>query len=299
MRVALTGATGQIGHRIAIGLLAQGHAVVALGRRPSTLAGVEHRPHDLDGPVPDLSGMDALVHAAFSHVPGKYRGGEGDDPDGFVRRNLDGTRRLFAAAQALERVIFLSSRAVYGAYPAGTALTEDLPPLPDTLYGMVKVEAETALRALEGPVTVSLRATGVFGPAPPGQRHKWDDLFARFRAGQMPAPRIGTEVHGDDLADAVHLALTAAPERCAGGVFNLSDVVLDRRDLLRTYAGLTGIDGPLPPASDPATVSAMAPDRLRALGWRPGGLAAFPARLSEMIRGENPGHGVSATTSIT
>lgn len=283
MRIALTGATGRVGHWIARGLVDNGHHVVAVGRRPATLAGAGHLAHDLNGAAPDLTGFDALVHAAFSHVPGKYRGGEGDDPDGFRHRNLDGTLRLFEAARSLERIVLLSSRAVYGAYPPGTPLTEDMPPLPDTLYGLVKHEAEIALSRASGPVTISLRATGVYGPAPPGQPHKWQTLFDAFAGGQTIDPRIGTEVHATDLADAVQLVLTAPRDACGAGILNVSDFALDRRDLLQCYSRITGRTGRLPPKADASRVSAMATDRLRALGWRPGGRAAFSARLEGMI----------------
>ncbi len=182
----------------------------------------------------------------------------------------------------VERIVFLSSRAVYGAYPPGTLLREDMPPLPDTLYGEVKRKAEIALSDIGGPVRVSLRATGVFAPAPPGQSHKWQDLFERFGAGEELAPRIGTELHANDLAEAVHLVLTSSPEACRAGLFNVSDFALDRRDLLCSYAELSGVKGTLPPLADAGSVSEMATDRLRALGWRPGGRPAFQARLAEM-----------------
>jgi nucleoside-diphosphate-sugar epimerase len=267
---------------MAKGLLAHGHDVIALGRRPAAIAGIGHRPWDLEAPPPDLVGMDALVHAAFSHVPGRYRGGEGNDPNGFVRRNLDGTLRLFDAAATVGRIVFLSSRAVYGGYAPGTRLRENMQPLPDTLYGEVKHKAEQALSNLDGPVRVSLRATGVFGPAPQGQNHKWQELFAQFAKGDTLEPRIGTEVHAQDLARAVNLVLTADPGDCSAGLFNVSDFALDRHDLLRSYAELTGTRGQLPPPADASSVSEMSTTRLRALGWRPGGQSAFPARLAEM-----------------
>jgi nucleoside-diphosphate-sugar epimerase len=70
---------------------------VALGRRP-TLHGGEHRPWRLGEPAP-LAGCEALVHCAFAHVPGRYRGGEGEDPEGFLRLNLEGTLRLWDEAR--------------------------------------------------------------------------------------------------------------------------------------------------------------------------------------------------------
>src|SRR5581483_10024594 len=117
-----------------------------------------------------------FVHAAFSHVAGKYRGGEGEDPEGFRRLNLNGTVKLFETARkaGMRRCIFLSSRAVYGDGISGEELTEAIKPMPNTLYGEVKRDAEHALFSLSAPgfITASLRATGVYGDLRP---NKWDD----------------------------------------------------------------------------------------------------------------------------
>jgi nucleoside-diphosphate-sugar epimerase len=259
MRIALTGATGLVGYPIARHLAAQGHAVVTLGRRP--LPGLAHHPWAL-GQSPNLRGVDALIHVAFSHVPGRYRGGEGEDPAGFARANLDGTLRLWEAAEGLYSV-FLSSRAVYGAYPPGTVLDEEMPPKPDTLYGEVKLAAEQALSH-----GVSLRITGVYGAHVPGRSHKWSELFAARREGREIAPRIGTEVHVEDVAQAIDLVLNQRP---GARVLNVSDLVLDRHDLIRAFDQVAGTDGPLPAACDPGKVSVMRTNKLRALGWAPQG----------------------------
>jgi nucleoside-diphosphate-sugar epimerase len=284
MRIAVTGATGFVGHHTVAHLLAAGHDVLTVGRRPSLHAAAGFAPFDLDDPAPDLRGRDVLVHAALSHVPGRYRGGEGDAPEAFLRRNLAGTLRLFETArdQAVRRILFLSSRAVYGNYPPGTSLHEDLAPRPDTLYGEVKRLAEEALVRLAAPdlAVASLRATGVYGPPVPGLEHKWARLLDDFVQGRPVAPRASTEVHAGDLAEAIHLLAAAEPIMLSPMVFNVSDFVLDRHDLLAQYAKLTGIDVPLPARSDGGTVSVMTTDRLHRLGWRPRG----PSRLRETLQ---------------
>ncbi|MGC9418097.1 MAG: NAD-dependent epimerase/dehydratase family protein [Rhodovulum sp.] len=289
MSLAVTGATGLVGRFFVEEALARGEPVTVLTRQPPApgfFSGpVRHLPYAL-GDRPDLSGQAAVIHCAFSHLPGRYRGGEGDDPEGFVRANLAGSVALFEAAReaGVGQVLFLSSRAVYGAYPPGTALREEMPPRPDTLYGEVKARAEDALFGLatEGFVTVALRATGVYGPAGPGQRHKWAGLFEDFRAGRPVAPRRGTEVHGADIAAAVRLLRQAPANAVSGRAVNLSDILLDRRDLLALVAEAAGIGHPLPPASD-RPVSAMRTDRARALGWRPGGMARLRATLPDLL----------------
>lgn len=269
MKIALTGATGLVGRFISAGLGDVGHQVVTLGRKGADI------PFDLDGTPPALSGFDGLVHAGFAHVPGRYRGGEGDDPTGFVARNRDGSIRLFqqAVSDGVARIVFLSSRAVYGDYPPGTELTETLPPRPDTLYGQVKWDAEQALRNTPG--GVSLRATGVYGP---GAGHKWEGLFADFRAGRSIAPRVATEVHGADLAQAVLIALNHDTP-----CLNVSDLVLDRHDLLAHVAALTGCQHPLPSRANATQVNVMDCTRLHGLGWQPRGMQQLQSSLSQMI----------------
>lgn len=272
MRVAVTGATGLVGQFIVAHLLDEDHEVVALGRAPSPLGGA-HRPWGLGEPAP-LQGCDALVHAAFSHVPGRYRGGEGDDPEGFLRLNLAGTLRLWEEARGL-RIVFLSSRAVYDSLPPGTRLNEDLPLAPDSLYGEAKLRAERAIHYLGG---ASLRATGVYGPPAPGQRHKWADLFDAFARGEEVAPACGTEVHGADLARAVSLLL-----KVGQGPFNCSDLLLDRRDLLARWSRVAGVEGPLPARSG-TRPNVMDCTRLRRLGWQGGGEAALQSALRTMAQ---------------
>ncbi len=119
MKIAVTGGAGLVGRFFVEDALAHGDTPEVLSRHAppdgAFSAPVAHRPFAL-GDRPALSGVDVLIHCAFSHVPGRYRGGEGDDPDGFVRANLDGTVALFEAASAsgVPCLVFLSTRAVYG-----------------------------------------------------------------------------------------------------------------------------------------------------------------------------------------
>lgn len=218
MRIALTGASGVVGRFIAHFAAMAGHEVTAFGRRPVSIGALTlpFRAWQLGEPV-DLRGQDALIHAAFLHKPGRFRGGEGDDPAGFRRANIDGSLQLFREArdEGVGRAIFLSSRAVFDGHPPGTRLTETLPPAPTSLYGEAKAAVEASLADMNGRGfrTASIRATGVYGQAPAGPPHKWADLFKSFLAGEPMVPRIATEVHGIDLAAAVLLVLSALAEK--------------------------------------------------------------------------------------
>ncbi|ETX12996.1 hypothetical protein OCH239_14860 [Roseivivax halodurans JCM 10272] len=286
MRVAITGATGYVGRFLVAGALGEGHSVTAL-TRAAPGGPVGYLPFDLGSPPPDLSGFDLLIHAAFAHEPGRYRGGEGDDPDGFIARNLDGTRRLFDAAAAAEvpRIAFLSSRAVFDGLPAGTSLSEDLAPAPASLYGRAKLAAEEHLAAL--PVTGwSLRATGILGLEPsdlprvrPAPWRKWETLLRDAIGGRAPEPRRGSEVHGADLAAALALILRHAPP---SRPVHVSDVLLDTREILVEAARALGRDLPLPPPSE-APVSVLDCGTLRGLGWRPGGRARLAEEMPALL----------------
>jgi nucleoside-diphosphate-sugar epimerase len=294
MTVLVTGGTGFVGRFIIEHLLQTGHDVIIAGRTPPSAdffsRAVTFRPLLLEpGAIggTTFAGVDAVVHAAFDHVPGRYRGGEGADPDGFRRRNLDGSAALFHAAKQadISHCVFLSSRAVYGTQPPGALLTEETEPHPDTLYGEVKLEAEQILTGLAAPGfrTTILRTTGVYGPPPLGKPHKWERLFDDYIEDKPIAPRCGTEVHGSDVAKAVELVLQASGDAPAQ-TFNVSDILVDRRDILAIFKQEAGSTRLLPAAGDAASYNQMSSEELKALGWRPGGQALFENTVRRLAR---------------
>ncbi|KGF67008.1 UDP-glucose 4-epimerase [Hoeflea sp. BAL378] len=283
MKALVTGGTGLVGRYIVEELLAAGYEVVVAGRTPPA-SGLFSAPvgffeftldaaGDYDAPV---EGAAFLIHAAFDHVPGRYRGGEGDDPAAFRRRNLDGSVRLFETARraGLRRAVFLSSRAVYDGIPAGVALTEDTDLAPSSLYGEVKLGCEKALAALSDPdyCAASLRLTGVYGDLHP---NKWDGLIGDYLAGRPVPVRAGSEVHGRDVGRAVRLMLEADAAEVGGAVFNVSDLIADTHDILSIVSDARGCPHPLPARADTAAVAAMECGKIRALGWEPGGETLF------------------------
>ncbi len=287
MKVLVSGGAGLVGRYIVEGLLGAGYQVAVGGRTPPprTLFAkpVEFVPLSLDpsaGQIAAFAGCNFFVHAAFDHIPGRYRGGEGSDPLGFRHLNLQGSIRLFETARdaGIRRAVFLSSRAVYDGVPPGSILTEDLRLFPPTLYGEVKLQAEHALAGLSNSdfLTSSLRLTGVYGHLRP---NKWDALLAQYRSGHPVPPRAGTEVHGRDVAAAVRLMLEADAARISGAVFNVSDILTDTREILSC---LPSHPHHLPAAApDRANINVMSTARIEALGWRGGG----PELLKLTVRG--------------
>lgn len=287
MKALVSGGTGLVGRYIVEGLLSAGYAVTVGARKPPP-AGFFSQPVDfrelqLDAKLDQsgaFEGIDAFIHAAFDHLPGKYRGGEGKDPKRFRRMNLDGSIRLFETAKTagVRRAVFLSSRAVYDGLEAGTVLTEDLALSPTSLYGEIKLACEQALSALSDPdfVTASLRATGVYGEFRP---NKWDDLIADALSGKPVAPRAGTEVHGADVAEAVRLMLTTEAASASGQSFNISDVTVDTRTILEKL----GLSAHLV-AFAALSANVMSTDKIRRIGWLPGGMRRFDETMAILAR---------------
>ncbi len=290
MKVLVSGGTGLVGRYVVEELLTAGYQVIVGGRRaphPRLFSRpVEFAALSLD---PDKDQIDVFddayffVHAAFSHIPGKYRGGEGDDPKTFHRLNLDGTVRLFEAAKraGTRRCVFLSSRAAYGEHPRGSEMTETMLAKPETLYGQVKLDAERALAHLSTPgfAGVSLRATGIYGDLSP---NKWDALIADYLAGRPVASRVGMEVHGRDLGRAVRLMLETESNRISGEIFNVSDIAVDTSDILSAIRRETGCRHALPPPGDRIALNPMGTAKIRALGWEPGGTPLFQETMRRL-----------------
>tara|TARA_R110000751_G_scaffold234229_3_gene335537 strand:- start:159161 stop:160069 length:909 start_codon:yes stop_codon:yes gene_type:complete len=294
-RILVTGGTGSVGRFIVTCLLERQYQVTVAGRTPPPASmfqsPVGFRPLTLDpktpyGPI--VEDMDCLVHAAFDHVPGRYRGGEGDDIRGFWDRNFLSTLLLFHAAQqaGLRRGVFLSSRAVYGIQSPGSRLDEQMECHPDTHYGAVKLACERHLSNLSttSNLTIaSLRATGVYGQARTGQKHKWRDLFDDYLSGKTIEPRCGTEIHGRDLARAVVLLLEQPAKALSGECFNASDLLLDHHDLLNIVKQHRGCPHPLPARVDATAYNAMSTERLTHRGWQPGGESLLRQSVVEML----------------
>jgi nucleoside-diphosphate-sugar epimerase len=296
MRVAVTGGTGYVGRFIVDALLAGGHEVRVLVRNKSQKLGLPAAAEVVGGGLdPDadfgafLDGADGLVHAAYQHVAGRYRGGEGDDLAGFIRINVGGSLALLAAAMraGVRRCVVFSSRAVYGSQPPGTRLGEDMAIAPDTHYGAAKAALEAFAASFarqNGWCVCALRPTGVYGLTWPPERSKWLGLVRSLLGGENPGEaRAGTEVHGADVARAVILLLQARADVVAGRAFNCSDLVVTTRDIAGHVARLAGRDVPLPPASEASAPSIMTCEGLQALGMRFSGQALLEETIGDLI----------------
>jgi nucleoside-diphosphate-sugar epimerase/choline dehydrogenase-like flavoprotein len=190
-RCAITGANGYVGSALATFLRQQGFEVIPLVRGP---VGGE-REYALDGPVgPDLlEGIDCLVHAAHDF--------SATGAEEMQRINLEGSRRLFAAARdaGVRRVVFVSSLSAFEGCRSE--------------YGRTKLAIEGIARSCGAAV---VRPGLVFGPRPGGMTGALKRL-----AGRRVIPLAGRGdqllylAHQEDLGRLV-LHLLTTPDAVAG-----------------------------------------------------------------------------------
>ncbi|MEJ2478702.1 MAG: NAD-dependent epimerase/dehydratase family protein [Acidihalobacter sp.] len=229
MRLVVSGSAGRFARVLVPRLLAEP------GIGIETIHGIDHRAADYPDPryvhhrldVRDpaaaevCAGADALVHLAFVLMGGGL-GRRRHDRETVRAVNVEGSRLLFEAAarHGLHRIVFISSAAVYGAWPDNPALLDETAPLramPGFAYAEDKVAVERLLddfaAAHPDIAIVRLRPHAVVGP------HAHPFLNRVLRQPFYPASRALTQcVWEDDVAEAVALALT----RRATGAFNLA-----------------------------------------------------------------------------
>ena len=259
-RVLLAGC-GDLGVRVAQRLLARGDEVWALRRQPPLRddSGIRW----LQGDLTQLETLRVLpagiTRLVYLPTPDRR------DESAYRTTFVDGLRHLLEAVggQSLQRVLLVSSSAVYGEH-GGDWVDESTPPAPPGFNGKVLLEAEQ-LFAVQPITSIVLRLAGLYGP---GRLQ----LLERLRTGQVQVPRTlphwANRIHVDDAAAAiVHLLELADPLPLYVGVDSTPlplDVLYDH------LAGLVGAplpgDGPAPAGIGSKRLSNA---RLRASGFRP------------------------------
>ena len=140
-RVLLTGSGGYLGQCLSQLLLSHGYEPVNLPGRLETL-----EPATLE--------VDAVIHCAVSRQ-------NVFPPEQLNITNVTGMQRLLAALVRPTRIVFVSSRWVYGPLDQQPC-TEAFPPHPVTNYGQSKLQAEQLLTNSHHPAFI-IRSSALFG----------------------------------------------------------------------------------------------------------------------------------------
>jgi len=246
MRVAVTGATGNVGTSLLDALLhdAQVTEVVGIARRRPELSLARTRWVAADVAKDDLTdsfrGVDAVVHLAWLIQPSRDRATT-------HAANVDGSRRVFeAAARAgVPILVHASSVGAYSPGPKDRRVDESWPTggIDTSFYSRDKAEVERILDRFEAQHpemrVVRLRPGLIFkGDAASGVRRLFagpllpTSLLRRRLIAVVPAiDRLRFQaVHSDDVAQAYRLAVM----RDVRGAFNVAaEPVLDPPELAR------------------------------------------------------------------
>lgn len=301
--VVVTGVGGSLGQRVArllveredvdrvvgVDLVAPAWSHTKLDTRVADLA--DPPPARIDGSGDELVEVfkeaDGIIHLAWT-APGEDIALDADT-SGANRR---ATSRVLAvtADAGIEKVVFVSSATVYGAWPDNKVpLTEDTPlrPNPEFPFAVGKAEAERLLAEWSGShrnvrVAILRPSATVGSPERPLYQALGITRSPRSGDGARPVQYL----HVDDLASAVVLAW----DRGLDGVFNVAPDAGVREDEARALAG--GVAKLLLPSRVAHAVTnwtwkmwrsgvprearayathpwVVAPDKLKSAGWRP------------------------------
>ncbi len=294
MRVVVTGGAGFIGHHIVAKLVGRGHEVAVIDNlsRPSPggLAILKQLNVDLlKVDITDYAAMlealnrlrpDAVVHsAALIDVAESV-----EKPHTYMHVNAEGTAAVTRAAisAGVEKVIYLSSAAVYGV-PKYLPINEEHPTKPISPYGASKLAGELVLESfmesLGKPKYVILRLFNVYGP---GQNPSspYSGVITKFIHAVTSEKEIviygdGEQsrdfIHVEDVVEAVIKALTAT-EACV--TLNIGTGMRTTiNELAKLVMSVAGREVPVrhaPPRKGDIRHSVASVERARkVLGWEP------------------------------
>ncbi len=222
MRVLIPGAAGAIARKVVLRLLAEGHEVIGIDRRPWPDAPIEMHPVDIRKRAAEDVFRKRRPHVVIHMATVTSLQVFGEER---YKINLGGTRAVFEHCRAYDvhHSIFVGRHTFYGAGPDLPLFhTEDEPPMALTTFpelaDLVAADlyAATALWRFRELVTTVLRVVYTLGESGHGT------LSTFLKGGRVPTI-LGFDplfqfMHEDDVVTAICLSV----ERRLRGVFNVA-----------------------------------------------------------------------------
>jgi nucleoside-diphosphate-sugar epimerase len=245
MLTFVTGGSGFVGRSLIAALRARGHEVRALARSDAAVAAVERAGAtavrgDLDDEAALAAGMAGCAVVFHAAAKVEVWGRRAD----FQRVNIDGTRRVCAAARAagVRRLVHVSTEAdLLGGPPLRDAdETWPLPERPLGMYPWSKGQAENVVRGAAGLETVIVRPRFVWGAGDTTLLPRLVEMVKAGRFGWIGGGRARTSTcHVDNLCAAL---LLAAERGVPGATYFVTDgEVLEQRDFLTRLLATQGV----------------------------------------------------------
>ena len=279
MKIFLTGATGFVGHHVALALADQGADLRLLVRKTSNLKNLEGiRGESVVGDLLEpeslrvgLEGCDAVMHVAADYRLWIR------DPQSMYRANVWGTRELLRMAReaGVPRVVYTSSVATMHFRTDGLVINEDTPVSLKDMVGHYKrskflAEQEAIKAAQGGQQVMILNPTTPIGPndakpTPTGR------IFVDFLNGKFPA-YMDTGLNLVDVAEVARTHVAALTVGKPGKRYILGGENLTLKQILDKMSAITGI--PSPTVKIPLAVAAT--------------YAFFEEWITGRIRGKEP-----------
>jgi nucleoside-diphosphate-sugar epimerase len=217
-RVLVTGGSGYLGTKIGARFLENGHSVVSIDVREPVerKSGIVYESIDVNTPrLLDFFAsnyFDVVIHcAALVPLTRAY--------SDFSSVNIDGARNVASAAAkaGVKLFVHISSSAVYGKIPSGSAITTKTAKIPVEPYGVSKLGGEVAVtkELLTSETKLAIvRPRTIIGP----DRGGIFDLFFSWIRDSLPIYTIGSGknlfqfVHVDDLINAIEAIVKSGKE---------------------------------------------------------------------------------------
>lgn len=241
MRIAITGASGNVGAALVRRLQEDGHELIGIVRRPPDDDRLEWRAADLTRASSEqvladaFAGVDAVVHLAWGFQP-THR------VSYLEALGVGGTERVVRAAveQRVPHLVHQSSIGAYSPRRDAEPVDEDYPThgIPSSPYSRHKVAAERILDDVEraqDATTITRMRPGIIGQRQAGSallRYGVPVLVPARLVRAVPVLPLDRTivvplVHADDVAEAIAAALDAR----VPGAFNLAAGTVDVDDV--------------------------------------------------------------------